>query len=617
VRRFVGSGVIAVSLLLVSASTQAFAATTGNLLPTSAGNYQQWTPKSGANHVTMVDESSCNGTSDYNSETTLTQRDSYGISLSTVPNGATITQIAITPCASRHTTGGGSSTFNVFYRLNGVDSADAGAYALPSGTTPVGLTTTNYSSLSVVKSAGTTFEIGGVYSAGTKGVRLSQITTQLTYTPLSTPSALTAAASGSAVNLQWADNSSNEDGFKIERSDNGGAFNQIATVSANVNTYQDLSLATGTYAYRVRAYNSGGDTTYTSTATAYVLGTPSSLNAVATGPTVALTWTDNSTGEDGFRVEIATGAGAFGFYKTVGPNVQATNAVLPQNSYTFRVRAYKSTSNSDFSNTDSARVLSTPSSLTSTPTGSDLNLSWTDNAVGEDGYKVERSFNFGAFTEIASLSADSTSYPDTGLAEGNYSYRVRAYTSAGDASLNANLTTSFLIAPTGLTAVATGPIVALSWSDNSASESSYRIEIATGAAGFTSYKTVPANVTSTNSNNLPPNDYSFRVRAVSFSASEPSNTATATVLATPTDLEADVLGSDVTLTWTDNATGEDGYKVERADNGGGFVEIDSVAADETTYQDLGLASGSYLYRVRAYKGLDTSSYSSTASANLP
>ena len=49
---------------------------TGSLLPSSDGAYLQWTPKTGTTHYTMVDESSCNGTTDYNSTNTVVNRDS-------------------------------------------------------------------------------------------------------------------------------------------------------------------------------------------------------------------------------------------------------------------------------------------------------------------------------------------------------------------------------------------------------------------------------------------------------------------------------------------------------------------------------------------------------------
>jgi N-acetylneuraminic acid mutarotase len=66
------------------------------------------------------------------------------------------------------------------------------------------------------------------------------------------------------VNLGWNDNSTTESGFKIERSANGGkSWSQIATVGAGVTSYNDTGLASNTYyVYRVRAYNSAGNSSY-------------------------------------------------------------------------------------------------------------------------------------------------------------------------------------------------------------------------------------------------------------------------------------------------------------------------------------------------------------------
>ena len=61
-----------------------------------------------------------------------------------------------------------------------------------------------------------------------------------------------------------------------------------------------------------------------------------------------------------------------------------------------------------------------------------INLAWTDNAGNEDGFQIERGTTANAFTQIAVVGANVTSFADTGVASNKkYYYRVRAYNGAG------------------------------------------------------------------------------------------------------------------------------------------------------------------------------------------
>lgn len=86
----------------------------------------------------------------------------------------------------------------------------------------------------------------------------------------------------------------------------------------------------------------------------------------------------------------------------------------------------------------------------------------------------------------------------------------------------------------------------------------------------------------------------------------------------PTDLAAaSVSASQIDLSWTDNATNEVGFRIERCAgvSCSGFAEIARVGANVESYQSTGLsASTSYSYRVRAYDAGGTSAYSNTATA---
>mgnify|MGYP003738516805 CR=1 FL=1 len=68
------------------------------------------------------------------------------------------------------------------------------------------------------------------------------------------------------VDLTWYDNSTLEDGFKIER-DTGSGFELLATVDDNSTSYTDTDTTDfeydNTYTYRIRAYNDYSGTIYT------------------------------------------------------------------------------------------------------------------------------------------------------------------------------------------------------------------------------------------------------------------------------------------------------------------------------------------------------------------
>jgi hypothetical protein len=88
--------------------------------------------------------------------------------------------------------------------------------------------------------------------------------------------AIGASAEAGQLQLQWIDNSTNEDGFKVERctvtvsgscTQTSTNWSQVAAPPANATTYDDVGLADGTgFCYRLRAYNTGGNSQYSNIA---------------------------------------------------------------------------------------------------------------------------------------------------------------------------------------------------------------------------------------------------------------------------------------------------------------------------------------------------------------
>ncbi|MEI7885401.1 MAG: hypothetical protein WCI30_08645 [Clostridia bacterium] len=181
--------------------------------------------------------------------------------------------------------------------------------------------------------------------------------------------------------------------------------------------------------------------------------------------------------------------------------------------------------------------------------------------------------------------------------------------------------------------------VKLSWIDgtpanspasmgNPANEIGYRIErapVVNGKIGtYVQIGTALANAIVYQDNSANPGTgYSYRVIAYNVVGKTLSNVVNVNaVVETPTNLTAAVqTGPKVSLTWTDNATNETGFVVERAENGGAFIVIANPPANKNTgtvsYTDSTVHAGiSYEYRVIAVKAIGQSDYSNTVSIGV-
>ncbi len=358
------------------------------------------------------------------------------------------------------------------------------------------------------------------------------------------------------IDLSWTDNSDNEDGFKIERSEDGVNFDQIDTVGADITSYSDTTVAESTtYWYQVRAYNAGGDSEYsniasdTTPACPQPPAAPSSLTAGAVAcDQINLTWQDNSDDEDGFSIERSTDGINFSEIDTVGPDVisYSDTTVEGNTTYHYRARAWNENGYSDYSNVASDTTPEcpvppdAPSDLVANAVACDqINLTWQDNSDNEDGFSVERSEDGVNFSEIDTVGPDVTSYSDTTVAESTtYWYRVRAYNEYGNSDYS------------NIYSATTDPCLG-----------------------------------------------------------EPP--------VAPSSLKAKARGKvKIALRWRDNSNNEDGFKIERRRNDEpSFSEIATVGPNTTSYVNTGLSSKTtYYYRVRAYNAYGNSNYSNTASA---
>jgi len=343
----------------------------------------------------------------------------------------------------------------------------------------------------------------------------------------------------------------------------------------------------------------------------------------------------NSTYEAGFKLERSSDNVSFAQIGTLLANATAysNSALAPGTLYYYRVRAYDTPNDSAYSNTASATTKplpAAPSNLVATAVSSSrINLAWTDNANNESGFKLERGTDGATYTQIATLAANTTSYSNTSLiANTTYYYRVRAYEGANNSSYSnvASATTQGAVAaPTNLTATAVSSSrINLAWTDNATTEAGFKLERSSDGVNFAQIALLLANTTSYANTNLPAaTTYHYRVRAYDGpNDSVYSNVATQTTLAlssAPSNLVANALSKTrIALTWTDNATNEGGFRLERSTDGVNFTQVGIFGPNTTSYTNNGLTSGAtYHYRVLAYEGPNNSAWSNVATATTP
>ncbi len=173
----------------------------------------------------------------------------------------------------------------------------------------------------------------------------------------SAPSELTANLNSmypsTRIDLEWNDNSVNEDGFRIKRKDGSDGFwGEIAVVANDVVSYNDIGLTPGvSYKYNVRAYNDFGDSGYSNEVSATTEAMPSDApnapSEFSGSPGITqidLNWVDNSSGirqEDGFDLLQGFGGG-WNVLERLDPNITTYThtGLTPSTNYLYKIRAY-------------------------------------------------------------------------------------------------------------------------------------------------------------------------------------------------------------------------------------------------------------------------------------
>jgi fibronectin type 3 domain-containing protein len=411
------------------------------------------------------------------------------------------------------------------------------------------------------------------FTGGTGGLTATQDVLTWTYVPTAAtspnaPSGLGATpASATSVNLTWTNNATNQVGFHLDRAtDSGFTQNLITeTLPASPDSYTDTAaglMAGGTYYYRIRAYNSAGDSG-NSTPPASVtipLPPPVPTNASVTNVTTSgahLQWTDNAGHQcQGYYIERRIGnSGNFTTVATLPPTSRTppdsyfyddTN-LMAGTSYQYEIICFNVSGNNGFASAAATTLTNPPSNVKATAGSAVVTLNWTA-PTGAVSYNVYRATTAGGEgTTPYATGITTTSYTDNAVTNGTtYYYTVTALNgnasplpaeSAQSAEVSA--TPTAVPAPTNLRAIPTPanvatPQVSLSWTA-SAGATSYNVYRSThgGAETLLTSGVTGTRYTDTSAALAFGTTYFYTVAAVAGgSVSNFSNEASATPLFT-------------------------------------------------------------------------------------
>lgn len=271
--------------------------------------------------------------------------------------------------------------------------------------------------------------------------------------PLAPSNLLVTGRTVDSVSLQWADNSDNEDSFRVEYRSGSGNWITGPGVGMGISNTTVTGLPSNTtFQFRVVAVTGTLVSNPSATVAARTLSSPDEpvgepYNLQITRifrESITLEWQDNGANETGFSILRSTtpDGPVVTFSAPPGATAYTLSGLSANTTYYFRIQIMNGAASGDLSAQVSGRTLSSnsapsfSSSITATATPTSVSLKWTDGSTNEDGFKIERSTNpttvwtvLGTVSHNIGTFTDTTAKPNT-----QYTYRVAAFNSTGSSS---------------------------------------------------------------------------------------------------------------------------------------------------------------------------------------
>ena len=431
-----------------------------------------------------------------------------------------------------------------------------------------------------------------------------------------------------SARLYWEDRSNLAHGYILERKVNDEDYKVINKPDKEDRNFLDKDmLLGGEYTYRIKAASKINESEYSNeVGTKTDFPSPKNLYAESNDDqSLKLYWEDNSSFETGYRLERKEIGSEFKEIANIESNITffLDTGLSFGTTYTYRIIAFTSESESAYSNILSAKTVFPEPTYLSVLILDDqsLKLSWKDNCTFDTGFKIERKEGKEDFILIKELPATAESFLDEKLSYGTqYIYRIASITESNSSNYSSEIIAKTIFSgPSFLSSeVVDDRTASIYWEDNCDFETGFSIERRSEDEEFEVLVQLPENSTSYTDDKIKFEEtYYYRVQATtSNNGSDFSNVEYLnTIFPNPTNLRMEIVSAGkINLKWDDNCNFENGYRIERSQNGLEFKVIKKTDPDITEFTDEDLKYDvEYSYRVQAFTSFNTSHYTNSVS----
>ncbi len=442
--------------------------------------------------------------------------------------------------------------------------------------------------------------------------------------------------SDSQVKLEWQLNIDIKDCYRIERKINSESYSFLTSVNANTNTFIDTALSIyNLYSYRIFGLNDQNITESISDTIQISFDEITNFEVQQQDIfTANLSWIHDCNYEEGYIIErmdirskerepeesrkvnsVSKDYRDFIEIANLPANTTSylDDTLIPDNNYEYRLKVYSNFNESNYITHSFNNLFQEPTNLTIIQhSATSLFITWVDNCEGETGFKIDKKIGNNDWQiEYVILEENINQFldPDIQLYNTNY-YRVYAYSNSIISSYVENSIYPSFPSPDNLQLEMTSlNSISLDWDDVNNFEEGYKIDKKINNNGWIiEFSILPSNSEQYIDDSIAPdNIYSYRIYAFSDTIiSSVIVDSIQTSISPPSNFHEDQISlNEVRLTWNDNCSFEEGYKIDKRINNGTWQNSYAILSEDVTeFNDNSTfhIDDFYTYRLFAYAG---------------